>query len=128
MKFNYRLFIVLDVLIWAGLLVSLLAIEVLHLEPVVWIILGSAFLFLIITFHIYLLVSFVKNRKRIAILKEQYINSLKPAEPLRFCPSDEELVKMHQEARPVAVRTTKANVSKVTQEKTQDEELEAEGM
>lgn len=128
MKFNYGLFIVLDIIVWAGLLVSLFAIEVLHLDPVVWFVLGAIFLCLIIVSHICLLTAFIKNRKRIAILKDQYIESIKPAQPLRFCPSDEELVKAHQEVRIVKVNQPKENIKKVTQEKTQDEELEAEGM
>ena len=52
---------------------------------------------LLIIFHVYFIYSLLKNKAKVDVLKEQYIDTLKPDKPLRFCPSDDELMKKHQE-------------------------------
>ena len=54
---------------------------------------------------VYFFVSYYKNRGVVKKLQDEYINSLRPKVPLRFCASDSELLKTYDEA----VKTDDAN-------------------
>ena len=124
---NYKLFIVVDVLMWLALILSLTAVEILHLDSLVWVVLWISSLLMVACLHVFLLIVFIKNKSRIAQLKDRYIESIKPAQPLRFCPSDEDLVKTHYSQKTIVKRNPKEAVKR-TEEKTHDEEIEAENV
>lgn len=83
--------------VWVAEILTFLLMEVFEFSETIFKVLSIVFLVLIISFHIWFLVSYVKNRKKVKLLQDQYIKSLKPTSPLRFCPSDEELMKSHFE-------------------------------
>lgn len=67
------------------------------------------FIALLVLFHGYFVLYFLKNKTKIENLQNDYIKTLKPDKPLRFCPSDSELMKEYElgkqkkptEAKPV---------------------------
>ena len=120
MKLNYKLFMLVNILAWLMLLIGIIALEAVHLDPVVWMIVSIVSLIVVVFLHVYLLVVYVKNRKRIERLKEQYVDTMKPKQPLRFCPTDEELVKSYYESKNVISQSNDKQTEE-TEEKTQEE-------
>jgi len=103
-----------------------IALEVINLDSTVWVITGTINMIALIFFHAYFIYMYTKNKKKVMDLKEQYIETLKPDKPLRFCPSDDELMKRHLEQINAKI-TTKEDANKQTKEDTlekNDEELE----
>ncbi len=47
---------------------------------------------------VYFLYLYFHNKKKVLALKQEYLNTLKPKFPLRFCPSDTELLKAYDNA------------------------------
>lgn len=124
MKTNFKLFVILNVIAWMLLISCIVAAELLLLNQSMWEIVGGVALALIVSLHLYLFYSIAKNRKRINLLKEQYINSLKPVAPIRFCPTDEELIEQYHGKVVGTENETQTNEeqNKDTIEKTPEEE------
>lgn len=83
--------------LWLLLVLHLLAYEVFGFNYILFTATGILSLVATVVFHVWFMLSYFKNHKKVRDLQDQYIETLKPEKPLRFCPSDEELVKKHQE-------------------------------
>lgn len=83
--------------LWIIMCWSFIAVEVLVLNPEVWLTFGIISASALVLLHGYFFFFYLKNKKKVEALKEEYITTLKPDKPLRFCPSDDELIKKHNE-------------------------------
>ena len=81
---------------WGSLLIELIVLELSNLSITAMlapIILSAV---ITITFLTLFIMNYYKNRKSVEKLKDEYLEGLKPKNPLRFCPSDDELLKMYK--------------------------------
>lgn len=123
MKINFKLFALADIVAWSCVIVYLALSEVLLLTEPAVMYFGIVAVAFVLGVHIYLFCVLSSNRKRIELLKQQYIDSIKPVAPLRFCPTDEDLVKKYTESSKSRHETLSTKVNSVnTDEKTLNEE------
>ena len=120
MKVNFKLFIVLDIIAWCGLATYLVAGELLLITEKTLMIFGALAILFVLGIHIYLFCALKSNSKRIELLKQQYVESIKPATPLRFCPADEELVRMFKKPE---IKNEKVETAKEQTENTEEKTL-----
>ena len=113
--------------LWLVFAWHIVAIELVHLNYVLWLTIGCIVAVMIVAFHVYFLWYYFKNKGKIARLQQEYIETLKPDKPLRFCPTDEELMKAHLHQLSGEDKKTQTQTSE-TKEKPEkendDEELE----
>ena len=130
---NWKIVASISTALWIIFILHIIAIEVIHLEETTWVITGAIVAGCLVGFHVYFIYVYLKNLRRVKDLQEQYIETLKPVKPLRFCPSDDELVGRHYEMDNEVVgqieigdRVIEDEVSKEsTQENENNEELES---
>jgi len=126
MKFNFGLTAFLSVLSWGLVALYVVAVEVLRLDASSWLVLGIIGLVAVVAVHLYIVYVIIKNRKRILMLQDQYVETFKPDAPLRFCPTDEQLMKAYVESRQEQTKNQADKKEENTEEKTQSEEEELE--
>lgn len=84
---------------WGSLLVEMFILELSDISVLTMlapIILSAV---ITVTFLTLFIANYYKNRKSVEKLKDEYLEGLKPKNPLRFCPSDDELLKMYKADR-----------------------------
>ena len=126
MKINFKLFALADIVAWSCVIVYLALSEVLLLTEPAVMYFGIVAVAFVLGVHIYLFSALSSNRKRIELLKQQYIDSIKPVAPIRFCPTDEDLVKKYMESSKSRHETlsTKENSVKTDEKTLNEEEME----
>ncbi len=93
--------------LWSTLIIELILLELTNIAfttlliPIILSFIGSSTLLFLF------LRTYYKSRNNVAKLRKEYLESLKPKNPLRFCSSDEELLKAY-----------KTSASELTTEKT----------
>ena len=126
---NWKCMIFINCVLWVIFSWSILAVEVVMLNNIIWMIIGGFSALLLILLNGYFIYYYNKNKLKIKDLQAQYIETLKPDKPLRFCPSDEELVKMHQSnQKQVVQEQITQEETAVVGETTQEEEIELENL
>ena len=122
----FKLLMVLSFILWASLIFHIIGLEVVGLMVEPLIVTGVITMVLLVIVYAYFIYFYVKNKKKINDLKKQYLESLKPDKPLRFCPTDEELLqkyKSQEKLRHKVQLLTKEEEHISTEE---DEEMEEE--
>ena len=116
----YKPLLISMVVLWFIFIFHIIGLEVLLFTINQLLLSGVLTLILLLLVHIIFITYYIKNKKKIKKLKQQYLVSLKPDKPLRFCPTDNELLKSYKEQE-------KRKVDKKTYTKefqnTEDEEL-----
>ena len=126
---NWKSMIIVNCALWFVVGWSIIAVEMVMLNNVVWSLVGGVSALLLILLNGYFIYCYNKNKLKIKDLKNQYIETLKPDKPLRFCPSDEELVKMHNSKEHTEIQSnTTAEKTTIVEENTQEEEIELENL
>ena len=93
---NTRVFSGLSIFFWSTLTAELIILElstvniITMLVPLIVSTVGT------ITMLILFIVSYHKSKPKVIQLKNEYLESLKPKTPLRFCASDDELLKAYK--------------------------------
>lgn len=87
-----KLFSILSVCLWTLFIVCLVMLEFVFADADLWVVLSIVSASAVLVFNAMFVFVYIKNRKKVELLQDQYIDSLKPKAPLRFCPPDEELV------------------------------------
>ena len=127
MMIHGKTMVLFNLIAWTLLLACLVAVEVLLLDATSWLLVGIIATVMVIGFHIYFAVLFIRNRKRILALEKQYIESLKPKEPLRFCPTDDELMQSYMDSKSTQTKENSPQTkNEDAKEKTLGEEEEQE--
>lgn len=121
---HYKLFSILIIVGWAMLAWSIVAIELIHLDSTLWVGVGVASGLLLILLHGGFIYVYSKSKKKILGLQEQYIETLKPDAPLRFCPSDEELVMAYRNKEEAMSSEPETIESKIEESVNQNDEPE----
>lgn len=113
--------------LWILFIWSIIAVELVMLNSSVWSVIGLVAASLLILLNGYFVYYYNKNKKKIMDLQRQYIDTLKPDKPLRFCPSDDELMKRHIEQKSLTIEENNAEQNGfVEEENTQEENEELE--
>lgn len=89
---HYKLFSILIILGWVMIAWCIVAMEIIQLSSTPWVVTGIVAGGFLILLHGGFIYAYNKAKKQVESLQEQYIDTLKPSAPLRFCPSDDELV------------------------------------
>ena len=108
-----KIICIVDLALWLMLVVHIILLEFMQIEAGFFKVSAIITLVLVGLLHIWFVYTFFKNHKKVIMLQDQYVETLKPKAPLRFCPTDEELMKKHQE---------KIYVSQAPQEKLEKKE------
>ena len=129
---NTKVYSGFTIFFWSTLVIELILLEFLQSIPILVIIatvissLGTIVLLFVF------IRSYFKARGRVQKLKDEYLESLKPKHPLRFCASDEELMKAYKESaleiqkeamKKSQEQTNKQNQNNDEQEKSNNEEM-----
>lgn len=94
---NSKLIAITNIVLWTLLIVHLIIFEILRIDSIVFVITGCVVLLGIVLRNGLFLYGYFKSHKKVLELQDEYIETLKPEKPLRFCPSDEELIRLHFE-------------------------------
>ena len=96
---NKNAWAILLSLLWGLLLVDFMMLEAFDFGQTILIVMGGVLLGLIALFYLWFFVCYIRNHKNVIKLQDKYVDSLKPDKPLRFCPTDDELVAKYYEAQ-----------------------------
>lgn len=113
---------IVSAVLWCLVIFHIFAYEVWSLNSILLTITGICSLVAVVILHVWFLVVYFKNHKKVLSLQDQYIETLKPEKPLRFCPTDEELMKKHMEK----IHASKNTFEKSIEENTNEDSLESE--
>ena len=121
-----KLLSVLAILFWLLLIVSLFMLEFLFPGQEVFVIITIVFLVFVGVFNSWFIYTCLKSKKKIEELQQQYVDTLKPDSPLRFCPSDNELMENHllQKTNTQVVDVTNEEEKEITKEDSEEMEIE----
>ena len=92
MSIKTKILLSVGVISWLALIVEALCLELAD------ILFRDIAVLMIITFLVvigslaYFVWEYVRNKKEIIKIRQEYLDSFKPEKPLRYCPSDEELL------------------------------------
>lgn len=92
MSIKTKILLSVGVISWIALIVEALCLELAD------ILFRDIAVLMIITFLVvigslaYFVWEYVRNKKEIIKIRQEYLDSFKPEKPLRYCPSDEELL------------------------------------
>lgn len=116
-------------LLWGLLALNIILLEVFSFAQTIFIVTGAILLGGLVVFYLYYFYCYFKKHKKVLELQDEYVETLKPDKPLRFCPTDEELMKSYYESQmnDVSEREKKERSddnSKTTNEEGVEEELE----
>lgn len=92
-----KLLSILATLIWLIFVISILMLELLMMDSEVWTILCIVSAVGLVAYYGWFVYHCLKNKNKVELLQQQYIETLKPDKPLRFCPTDDELMVKHFE-------------------------------
>lgn len=113
--------------LWALIILHIVIIELLKIDLTIFNITAFLVLGCLMTVHIWFLYVYLKNHKKVQELQDQYVETLKPDKPLRFCPTDDELMKRHFEnVNSVEQIKQQGSTKEEPQENTDDDSLELE--
>lgn len=93
----YKPMLIASCLLWTAFIFHVLALEVFGLLVDTLLVSGIITIVLLVLNYSFFVYYYFKNKTKINNLKKQYLDSLKPDKPLRFCPTDEELLRKYQE-------------------------------
>lgn len=113
---------VIACVLWISLILHIFFLEIIGFRMEDMMVTGIITISLLVMFYIYYFYLYFKNKQKVAKLKQEYLDSLKPTKPLLFCPTDEELEKKYYGANLTKQKKQKA-LTKVEEENTDDEEL-----
>lgn len=105
MNNNTRVFSGFLVFFWLSLLIEIILLELTSINStalIVLIIISTAGTITALSLFI---VKYYRSKNSVAKLKEEYLESLKPQKPLRFCASDDELMKAYKQSASEVQRT-----------------------
>ena len=125
MKFNNKLMGAMIIISWTMLASYIVAVDLLMLDTASWLVIGILGIAGVVVSQGWFLCAFIKNRKRIASLKDQYLDTLKPQAPLRFCPTDEELMDAYYLSKSKS-NTKQAETKDEQKQETKEETLNQE--
>ena len=126
---NLKIFSGLTILFWSTLLIEIALLELTNINIITMlvplIVSATGTIALLAIF----IVNYRKSKPKVKRLKNEYLESLKPKQPLRFCASDDELLKAYKSsANEISIQqSTKQTIATKTNnenaEKTTDDEL-----
>lgn len=93
----YKPMMIISSLLWISFIFHIVLLEIIGLIIDKLLVTGVITIVLLIFIYAYFIYYYFKNKPRIKKLKEQYLDSLKPDKPLRFCPTDDELLRKYKE-------------------------------
>lgn len=119
---NYKPLLIMVYALWISVGVHMFLLEVtkLKLSDLIYTLSGS--LILLVGVYFYYFYLYFKNKKKVELLKQEYLDSLKPTKPLLFCPTDEELVKRATEKR-FSEEKKRETIIKEPSEVTEEDEI-----
>lgn len=123
----FKPLMVISFILWASLIFHLVGLEIIGFMVEPMIVTGLITIVLLVIVYAYFIYFYVKNKKKINDLKRQYLESLKPDKPLRFCPSDEELLKRYKDQEKSCAKRHLLDSEKemhITTETNDEEEME----
>lgn len=121
---HYKLFSIMIALSWVVLAWSVVAMEIIRLSSTPWVVTGIVAGGFLILLHGCFFCVYHKAKKKVAGLQEQYIDTLKPDAPLRFCPSDEELIMAYESQEAEVMESQSLAESKIDESVNKIEESE----
>ena len=89
----------MDFLLWISLIFHIIALEIVGLTIDSLIVTSIITIALLVLIYSYFTYYYLSNKGKINRLKEQYLDSLKPKKPLRFCPTDDELLARYEKSK-----------------------------
>lgn len=69
--------------------------EISNIRQAWLVVFGIVTIVLLVALHAFYFYIYFKNKNKVRELQQKYLDSLKPDKPLRFCDSDEELMKKY---------------------------------
>ena len=95
---NTRVISGLIVFFWLTLIIEFIVLELTNISIMTLLIPILISLSGVTTLLILFISNYYKSKQSVANLKQEYLESLKPKTPLRFCASDDELLKAYKQS------------------------------